>query len=211
MVDTLRQRVLGRPKSLEQALLHLYGKHAVLLAGFSGGDLAYDPQYLGLRAGAAASPSFTVICRSTSKPRPALAELVAAAPRAAIVNGELPQSLVRLSSALGAQGLLVTPGWDPEDTTPGIRMAALRSDVYFALKDSISPVKAAVVLARIAEIAGSTDAAQQLLTKSMKHHIKEKLVSDPAMPEHIGMIASNLIEAGRITADEGKAEWTQRL
>lgn len=63
MVDTLRQRVVGRPAELESALVRLFSEHAVLVVGFSGADLAYDPHYLGLRAGASASPSFTAVNR----------------------------------------------------------------------------------------------------------------------------------------------------
>ena len=59
MVDTLRQRVLGRPAALEAALGALFARHAVLVVGFSGADLASDPHYLGLRAGAQAAPAFT--------------------------------------------------------------------------------------------------------------------------------------------------------
>ena len=76
MVDTLRQRVLGRPKALESALVRLFRDHAVLVVGFSGADLAYDPQYLGLREGAAGSPSFTVVNREGDEPTGALADLV---------------------------------------------------------------------------------------------------------------------------------------
>ena len=95
MVDTLRQRVLGRPQALEAALVRLFRDHAVLVVGFSGADLAYDPQYLGLREGAAGSPSFTVVNREGDEPTEPLAELVASAgAHARIVDGTLPECLV---------------------------------------------------------------------------------------------------------------------
>jgi SIR2-like domain len=200
MVDTLRQRVLGRPKPLEDALSRLFAQHAVLLVGFSGADLAYDPRYLGLRDGASRSPSFTVVSRS--KPKPALAELIEAAPaNARAVRGDLPRCLIELARALGNKGALCEPGWDPEHQTPGIRKAGLPGDVHRSLGSSISPVRAAVILARLAEIAGSSDAAMKLLTSSMPHHIGKKLLADLAMPEHIGLIAGHLIESGHIARD----------
>ena len=68
MVDTLRQRVLGRPKALEAALVQLFRDHAVLVVGFSGADLAYDPQYLGLREELRARrPSRLSTARATSR------------------------------------------------------------------------------------------------------------------------------------------------
>jgi hypothetical protein len=44
----------------------------------------------------------------------------------------------------------------------------------------------------------------KLLTSSMPHHGKKGLLADPAMPEHIGLIAGHLIEAGHISADLSK-------
>ena len=73
MVDTLR------PKALEAALTRLFCNHAVLVVGFSGADLAYDPHYLGLRQGAAGSPSVTVVNREGDPPKAALGDLVASA------------------------------------------------------------------------------------------------------------------------------------
>jgi hypothetical protein len=210
MVDTLRQRVLGRPKALEEALARLFGRHAVLLVGLSGADLAYDPQYLGLRNGAERSPSFTVVSRG--KPKPPLEELLDAAPPAARpVRGELPACLDELAQALGHKGSLKTPGWDPEHMTPGIRLATLSAKVRQSLGRAISPVRAAVILARLVDVAGSTDAALRLLSGSMPHHGKRGLLSDPAMPEHIGLIAGHLIELGHIDRELSEGWFTSEL
>lgn len=196
MVDTLRQRVLGRPKALEEALAQLFRRHAVLVVGFSGADLSYDPQYLSLREGAAGSPSFTVVNREGDAPTAALADLVASAgAHARIVDGTLPECLVAAARALGESGPLVAPEWDTEMEFPGMRSAGLSADIHFAWGKSLSPVAAAVVLALIAEAAGSSDAAFQLLTRSMPYHLKANLQDDPAMPKHLCMIAATLIEA----------------
>lgn len=198
MVDTLRQRVLGRPAALEAALAQLFSRHAVLIVGFSGADLAYDPHYLGLRAGAQAAPLFTFLNRAGTAPREEIATLAAAAPRLCIVDGDLPDSLRALARALGHRQELVTPTWDPEMESPGLRKATLPADVWIAARDSIDPVQATVVLASIAEAAGSVDAAHHLLTRTMPHHSKAGLLGDPALPRQQRMIAAELIEMARL-------------
>ena len=196
MVDTLRQRVVGRPKSLEAALTRLFCNHAVLVVGFSGADLAYDPHYLGLRQGAAGSPSFTVVNREGDPPKAALADLVASAgAQARIVDGTLPECLIAASTALGQSGSLVKPAFDVEMEFPGMRRASLPSQVHEAWARSISPVRAAVVLASIARAAGSDDAAFRLLMRTMPHHLKANLHADPALPTQLNMLAATLIEA----------------
>ena len=76
-----------------------------------------------------------------------------------------------------------------------MRKATLPADVHFAWGKTLSPVRAAVVLASIAEAAGSSDAAFQLLIRAMPYHLKANLHDDPAMPKHLGMIAATLIDA----------------
>ena len=196
MVDTLRQRVLGRPEALEAALAVLFRRHATLVVGFSGADLAYDPHYLGLHDGAAASPSFTVVNRAGDEPNAALAELVdSAGEHARIVDGTLPQCLDALATAAGHKGELVRPEFDVELEHPGMRRKSLFAQVGLSWAQSISPVSAAVVLASIAKAAGSSDAAFQLLMKTMPHHLRAGLKTDPALPRQLGMIAETLIEA----------------
>jgi hypothetical protein len=202
MVDTLRQRVMGRPKALESSLIRLFRQHAVIVVGFSGADLSYDPQYLGLREGASHSPSFNIVVRRGSEPRKELADLASDEElRARVVDGNLPDCLLELATVLGNDEPPQQPKWDPEMETPGIRKAMLASAVHRSWAKTLSPVQAAVVLALIAESAGSTDAAVRLLMRAMPHHIKAGLVSDPAMPQHLGLIAGHLIEAGHIAAD----------
>lgn len=196
MVDTLRQRVLGRPKALEAALARLFRHHAVLVVGFSGADLAYDPQYLSLREGAAGSPSFTVVNHEGDTPIAALADLVASAgAQARIVDGTLPECVIAAARALGEGGPLLVPEWDTEMEFPGMRIATLPSEIRRAWGQSLSPVRAAVVLASIAEAAGSSDAAFRLLVRAMPYHLKANLHDDPALPKHLCMIAATLIEA----------------
>lgn len=196
IVDTLRQRVLGRPEALEDELEHLFANHAVLIVGFSGADLSYDPKYLRLRAGALKSPSFTYLLRSGETARAEITELADAASSMRVVEGDLPDYLVELANTFSQVTRLVKPGWDGEMEFPGMRKATLDAAVSIALEKHISPVQATVVLASIAEAAGSSDAALQLLKATMPHHSRAGLLDDPAMPRQQRMIAEHLIELG---------------
>jgi hypothetical protein len=77
---------------------------------------------------------------------------------------------------------------------PGLRSAELSAQVHFAWGESLSPVRAAVVLALIADAAGSSDAAYRLLVGTMPYHLKAELHDDPALPKQLAMIAATLIE-----------------
>ena len=195
MVDTLRQRVLGRPKALEDALARLFRDHAVLVVGFSGADLAYDPQYLGLReARRARRRSPWSIARATSRPRRSPSSSPRPERMPASSTARCPGASRRGARA-GRNEKFVQPGWDSEMEFPGMRRAGLLAGGAPGLGESLSPVRAAVVLALIAEAAGSSDAAYRLLTRTMPFHIKAGLQGDPAMPKQLCMIAATLIEA----------------
>ena len=196
LVDTLRQRVQGRPASLEAALTGLFSKHTVLVVGFSGADLGYDPHYLGLRKGAEGSPSFTVIRRPGEEPKPALLALVeAGGDHARMVEGELPGCLVSLVRLLNPSASLVTSGYDVEMEYPGLRQVSLPSAVASTGATGIRPVQATVVLASIARAAGSEDAAFRLLAGTMPFHLRAGLHADPALTRQITMMGGILTEA----------------
>ena len=117
MVDTLAQRVAGRPHALEDAISSLLERHACLSVGFSGADLAYDPDYLGLRRAAERAVELTVLVRPGTEPLVAMRDLVDAyGPGGRSVEGELPGILDGLCRELGASpvpvpGDVATPPW----------------------------------------------------------------------------------------------------
>src|SRR5262245_12511876 len=101
MVDTLAQRVAGRPQALEDSITRLLERHACLVLGFSGADLAYDENYLGLRGAAGRAVELTVVNRAGGEPLEAMARLVEAfGPRGRILDGELPSALGAVLEAL---------------------------------------------------------------------------------------------------------------
>ena len=128
MVDTLAQRVAGRPKVLEDSIAGLLERHACLAVGFSGADLAYDENYLGLRAAAAQAVELTVLNRAGQEPLDAITRLVEAyGPRARILDGELPSALHATLDALGVEAPAAVPAVERGEAQAG-RLARRTTD-----------------------------------------------------------------------------------
>ena len=150
MVDTLRQRMQGRPAMLQKWLAQLFASHASLTVGFSGADLAYEPEYLGLRAGVPTSPSFIVMKRAGDDLHPAMTELLELGPAArAIDDASLPDSLVDVARALGAAVTTIDAPGDPAAIRSG-RMTELGQRVD-AWVESVGHVTAVNLLAALVE------------------------------------------------------------
>jgi hypothetical protein len=66
LVDTLKQRVVGRPKSLRRVLNVLLRQHPWLFLGYSGADFDYDRNYLGVLDSA---PTRRGSCSSVARTR----------------------------------------------------------------------------------------------------------------------------------------------
>ena len=162
MVDTLRQRVLGRPESLVRALEALFARHAILFAGFSGADLAYDREYLGLRAGAARSPGVVVLTRAGKDPLPAMSDLVAQCPNGSFASGTFPGLLVDAATTMGAAAAPAPPPAADEDALRAERLASLTAGVD-AWVDRLGDLPATNILGAVIE-GVSTRAAFVLLT-----------------------------------------------
>jgi hypothetical protein len=63
LIDTLKQRLVGRPESLAKALQVLLRRYPWLYLGFSGADFSYDPHYLGILDAAADAKGFVFLAR----------------------------------------------------------------------------------------------------------------------------------------------------
>jgi tetratricopeptide (TPR) repeat protein len=70
LVDTIGQKIRGLPPATRAALYRLFASHHLLFLGFSGADLAYDPDYLPLQANRAGGHGFTWVHRPTSERPP---------------------------------------------------------------------------------------------------------------------------------------------
>jgi NAD-dependent SIR2 family protein deacetylase len=68
LIDTLDQRVAGRPPSLMQAMRLLIVRHPWLYLGFSGADFSHNPHYLGILDAAADAWGFVFLVREGTNP-----------------------------------------------------------------------------------------------------------------------------------------------
>src|SRR5262245_23486308 len=128
LIDTLRQRIAGRPQSLLDALRRLLERHPWLFLGFSGADLSYNRNYLGIVDAAADAKGFVFVAREGSK---------------------IEDGVIRLTEAYGAEKSCVVIGnlasWLSE---------TFSVDVKVPDSDATVPSPTARVRERLAEWAG---------------------------------------------------------
>lgn len=77
MVDTRKQRLKGRARSLERALASLLRERTLLFAGFSGADFDDNPNYLGFSDAASFARGFTFLHQPNSHVRNSIRKLAA--------------------------------------------------------------------------------------------------------------------------------------
>lgn len=110
LVDTLKQRLAGRPAPLMKSLQILLRRHAWLYLGFSGADFSYDGRYLGVLDAASEAKGFVFLNPEGRTVEPgvlALAEAYGSTKASVIGHGDLARWLARsfglaLSSASAA-------------------------------------------------------------------------------------------------------------
>lgn len=118
MVDTLAQRVVGRPQALEDAITTLLRSFRCLVLGFSGADLAYDRDYLGLRAAADGGVGLVTLLRPETTSSQPMAELLSIwGSRGSVVEGDLPGWLAMFAADLKVEWVPVEPSATQPDWT----------------------------------------------------------------------------------------------
>jgi hypothetical protein len=99
MVDTLRQRLRGRPAALESWIHDRFVNHPTIAVGFSCEDLEYLPDYLMIRPALKDNAKFVFLVRDGSKPSKPLASLATDFPGSAVIcYGNLPEWLFEVAS-----------------------------------------------------------------------------------------------------------------
>ena len=128
LIDTLAQRRIGLPAATLRFLRQLQKEHHWLFVGWSGLDLAAEPNYLGLRANEGTAVGFTWLVRAGTSPRGEVRALVEhyGDRRGRVIYGKLPQWLDDLAHAASCQrepaphalsGGFVRRGIDLEEAT----------------------------------------------------------------------------------------------
>ncbi len=104
MVDTRKQRLKGRAKALQDALLKLLEQYHFIFCGFSGQDFDDNRNYLGLRDAAATAKGFTYTYMPGSKVRESMSEVIGfyGAGKAQVVEYDPAELLREMVATAGA-------------------------------------------------------------------------------------------------------------
>ena len=161
MVDTRKQRLKGRAKSLEQALASLLREHPFLFAGFSGADLDDNRNYLGLRDAAPFARGFTFLYQPASSVRDSIKELIAAygAEKASAIEAD---ATAFLEERLRAASIPCSPFVPPNRENRPLA-ERLRERIQ-----ALNPMDAANMMFALAEANGDEPAARYLYDRVWK-------------------------------------------
>jgi SIR2-like domain len=204
MVDTLQQRVRGLTEDLGVALRLLFERHHLVVLGFSGADLDYDPGYLQLRAAAAASPGMTFLVRAGEAPRPSVAELAAAyGDKARIASGSLPDWLDEVAGGLGVDR-------PPRQVPTGAETDRLRAERLAqvagraaAWAAELGDMAAINILAALLRGSGNEEGSFRLLQQVWKHYRRSSDCTGPKFGRFCFDVGERLLERGVLrTRDE---------
>jgi hypothetical protein len=201
MVDTLRQRIKGRPEALERAIRALLARHHVLFAGFSGADLAYDEGYLGLRAAAAENRSFTCLLRPDDRPRPGMEALAQAwGPAAIFLQGTLPEWFDQLLAELG---IPIPPPREAVAAADRKTAVSTHADQWAA---SLGHMLVVAIMAELLESSGRQKLAFDLLRRTLRSAARERDMEAPGYARFNYQLGRRLLERGTFNYE---IDWLQ--
>jgi tetratricopeptide (TPR) repeat protein len=194
MVDTLRQRLIGRPEGLEQGLVDLMTHNHVLFLGFSGADLAYDPNYLGLRRAATGNQGFTCLVRpgDNAGTMRALAEDWGSS--AQLVEGALPGWVLSVLASVGIV-LETAPGVAAVDRSPTIAAHAA------AWSSSLGHMVTVAVMAALLESSGREELAFDLLRRTLRSTSPRRSMDETGYASFNYQLGHRLLERGTFNYD----------
>jgi hypothetical protein len=168
MVDTLRQRLGGRPAALENWLHDRFVNHATIAVGFSCEDLEYHPDYLMIRPASRDGARFVFLVREGSKPSKPLASLRSDFPRSTVVRyGSLPEWLFELASEARIPHDVKVPGSFGEAEIATLEQAAIQK-LEAALEvwaDSLSRMEVVNAATALLASAGQRNYADYMLER----------------------------------------------
>ena len=196
MVDTRRQRLRGRPKTLEDAIAALLERHPCLIAGWSGADLAYDSNYLGLIPGAKAGriKGVTYLNRAGSARNPAIDPLLNALgpERSRVIDALLPDFLANLAARLGA-----TSGPDDPIDRSSERSAQLQSRAT-AWAASLGGLQSINILGALLMACGHENEALRLFSFTFRHYRRSADCHGPVYARFNYNMGSALLAHGMV-------------
>ena len=155
LVDLAAQKRRGLTPAWRDWLETLFSSHSVLVLGFSGSDLEFADDYLGLLAAASSTPWLAWNVREGQIPHPKASEIVAASgKRGRFLVGDLPDALREFGIGL----IRVPTRQDSEERLP-------KAVCQWLSQDGIDSAVCGVALTRLLDAAGSHSAADALRSR----------------------------------------------
>lgn len=201
LVDTLRQRMAGRPEPLMKVLGHLLVEWPWLYLGFSGADFSYDPHYLGILDAAAEAKGFVFLARETGKIQEGVLGLAEAygAAKSAIVRGELAPWLAETF------GLDTAQEEQEVDDGDGAAMQVVRERIR-AWAEDLGPLAVVNIIYAMLKGANMESQALWLMRKTWKSYRRPEDTEGKSYQRYNFNYGVSLLEAGLIRNPVALAE-----
>jgi tetratricopeptide (TPR) repeat protein len=189
LVDTLRQRVSGRPPELMQGLAMLLRRHHWVFLGFSGADFSYNLGYLGIMGEAERAQGFVFVSRPGSSIQKGVLAIAAAyGPRkASIVVGDAAEYLPLVHGVPASDRIAAAKS---DDVTEGVRVR-IREWV-----DGLGPMSAVNVLCALLRSTGLENQATWLLRKTWRNYRSPEDLEHGSYPRYNYNYGIALFQAG---------------
>jgi hypothetical protein len=202
LVDTLRQRLAGRPEALGVVLNALLRRAPWLYLGFSGADFSYDPHYLGVLDAAADARGFVFVRRPGHELEPGVAKLVEAygAAKTTVAEGDLEQWLARTFEL---------PPWRAPETSapePDVDASARVKSRIRAWAEKLGPLAVVNIVCAMLKSVGLEHEAFWLLRKTFKSYRTPDDTESRSYPRYNYNYGSSLLDAGLIRNPLTRAE-----
>ena len=202
LVDTLKQRVVGRPEPVTQALQALLLAYPWLFLGFSGADFTYQPHYLGVLDAAGDAKGFVFLAREGRPIADGVVQLAKAygPERATIVHGELEPWLSR-TFRLDLEHTFSSTQPDAREET----IARIRERIG-AWVNTLGPMASINILCSLLRSAGLDGDAFWLLRKTWRSYRSPDDIEGSAYHRYNLNFGRSLLEAGLILNPVARAE-----
>jgi NAD-dependent SIR2 family protein deacetylase len=165
LVDTLKQRIVGRSEPLMEAIQVLLGKAPWLFLGFSGADFSYDSHYLGILDAAEMARGFVFLHREGAMVQEGVELLAQAygAEKASIVSGDLKSWL---AETFALSGNSVSSNNAPDEKETKERVSAMIQQWV----NDLGPMATVNILYAMLKSSGLEHQAYWLLRKTWKSY-----------------------------------------
>lgn len=192
LVDTLRQRVVGRPTDVDAILNLLLRKHRWVFLGFSGADWNYDSHYLGILDAAEVAKGFDFLAFDPENVEEGVHEVVKAygPGKASIVGGDLNTWI--------PQRFQIPPPDLPASSQTREDVLQRVSEGITRWVEQLGPMSVVNIVCSMLKSAGLESHAYQLLRGTWKRYRAPSDTSGPSYDRFNFNYGMSLLEAGQI-------------